>query len=115
MHPNEGRIVGIKKTSGEDEEEEEEGNKQKSGSMCVKWVFLLIQWPSGICPVAQSGKTRGETNTVFGPECTERRREEGGRGGGGRRRALATVPKTRDQYLSANCPSQCFVRSTWVE
>lgn len=35
MQPNEGKIVGIKKMSGEDEEEEE-GNKQKSGSMCVK-------------------------------------------------------------------------------
>ncbi len=22
------------------------GNKQKSGSMCVKWVFLLIRWLS---------------------------------------------------------------------
>lgn len=66
MHPNEGRVVGITKTSGKDEEEEEvEGNKQKSGSMCVKWVFLLIRWPAGIRPVAQSGKTRGETNTVW--------------------------------------------------
>lgn len=40
MQPNECKIVGIKETSGEDEEEEEEeeqeGNKQKSGSMCVK-------------------------------------------------------------------------------
>lgn len=36
MQPNEGEIVRIKQTSGG-------GNKQKSGSMCVKWVFSLIR------------------------------------------------------------------------
>lgn len=36
MQPNEAKIVQIKQMSGEG------GNKQKSGSMCVKWVFLLI-------------------------------------------------------------------------
>lgn len=35
MQPNEGEIVRIKQTSGG-------GSKQKSGSMCVKWVFSLI-------------------------------------------------------------------------
>lgn len=82
MQPNEGKIVGIKETSGEDDDEEEEGNKQKSGSMCVKWVSLLILWPSGIRLVAQLGKTSGEINIGFGPEWTERRRKKGG---GGRR------------------------------
>lgn len=40
MQPNEGEIVRIKQTfSCEGGRGREGGNKQKSGSMCVKWVF----------------------------------------------------------------------------
>lgn len=46
MQPNEGEIVRIKLTGGWMGRWGGGGNKQKSGSMCVKWVFSLIRWLS---------------------------------------------------------------------
>lgn len=60
----------------------EGGNKQKSGSMCVKWVFLLSRWQAESAWSCNQEGPEGKQTLCLVPS-GQRQEEEGGGGGEG--------------------------------